>query len=88
MTLSEDKSERNHQEEHRRAGVPRLLTAKSVAELLNIPLSTLYEMVRQKRIGGVVHLGRHIRFDPEKLQAWIDGGGEALAGGWRHEAEE
>ena len=62
-----------------------LLTAAAVAELLALPKTTVYEAARQNRIGGVVRIGRVIRFDSAKLQAWLDAGGEALPGGWRHE---
>jgi excisionase family DNA binding protein len=63
----------------------KLLTINAVAELLDVPKSTLYEAVRQGRVGGVVRLGRIIRFDPAKLGAWLEGGGQALPGGWRQE---
>ena len=59
-----------------------------VAARLNLPKSTIYEMARQKRIDGVVRAGRRILFDLDKVDAWIDEGGQALAGGWRHEAEQ
>jgi excisionase family DNA binding protein len=63
----------------------KLLTAEAVAERCDLPLSTLYEMVRQDRIGGVVRLGRLIRFHPDQFEAWLEAGGQALPGGWRQE---
>lgn len=64
----------------------KLLTAEAVAERLDVPKSTIYEAARQNRIDGVVRLGRVLRFDPMKLEAWLESGGQALPGGWRQEA--
>ena len=64
----------------------KLITAEAVAERLDVPKSTVYEAARQNRIGGVVRLGRVLRFDPDKLETWLASGGEALPGGWRQEA--
>jgi excisionase family DNA binding protein len=64
----------------------RLITAAEVAERLALTESGVYEMARQNRIGGIVRVGRRVRFDPDKLEAWIEAGGQALPGGWRQEA--
>ncbi len=64
----------------------KLITAEAIATRCDMPLSTIYEMARQNRIGGVVRLGRVLRFDPAKFEAWLESGGEALPGGWRQEA--
>lgn len=64
----------------------KLLTTEAVAERLAVPKSTVYEAARQNRIGGVVRLGRVLRFDPGKFEAWLESGGQALPGGWRQEA--
>ena len=63
-----------------------MLTAEEVAKRCNLPIVTVYDMVRQSRIGGVVRLGRLLRFDAERLEAWLAAGGESLPGGWRQEA--
>ncbi|WP_029423471.1 helix-turn-helix domain-containing protein [Alicyclobacillus macrosporangiidus] len=63
----------------------RLLTAQEVSKILGFKEHAVYRMAREG-ILPVVHIGRSIRFDPEKLRAWIDGGGKALPGGWRKEA--
>jgi excisionase family DNA binding protein len=68
-----------------KARARKLITVEEAAERCNIPVSTLYEMARQNRIGGVVRFGRRVRFDEVKLEAWIDSGGQALPGGWRNE---
>lgn len=63
----------------------KLITAEAVAQRLDVPKSTVYEAARQNRIGGVVRLGRVLRFDPEKFEVWLESGGEALPGGWRQD---
>ncbi len=35
--------------------------------------------------GVVVRIGRHVVINRQKLLAWFDSGGSALAGGWRRE---
>ena len=84
-TLAEAKDRIEATEAHRRLGVRKLLKPEAVAERLDLPLSTVYEMARRNRIGGVVRLGRRLRFEPSKLEAWIEAGGQALPGGWRQE---
>jgi excisionase family DNA binding protein len=64
----------------------RYLTADEVAAILNVPVSTVYEAVRQRRVGGAIRFGRKVRFNPEGLRRWLEGGGTPLAGGWRQEA--
>ena len=68
--------------------VGRLFTVDYVANRMDVPKSTVYEAVRQNRIGGIVRLGRIVRFEPEKFEEWIESGGQALPGGWKQEAEE
>lgn len=53
-----------------------LLSVTEVALMLGMPVSTVYDLVRQGRIGGVVRLGRRIRFEERKLYEWIDAGGQ------------
>lgn len=57
----------------------RYLKVPDVAELMNVPASTVYDLARQKRIGGIVKFGRHVRFDKEKLERWLEQGGEREA---------
>jgi len=56
-----------------------------VATRLGIPVNSVYSMVR-RGILPAVKLGRLWRMDPDRLEAWISGGGQALANGWREEA--
>lgn len=55
----------------------RFLKVPEVAKLMDVPASTVYDLARQKRIGGVVRFGRHIRFDKDRLEAWLASGGES-----------
>lgn len=43
----------------------------------NKPRSSAYAMVRDGRVPGVVRVGRSIRIDRDKLEAWIVNGGDA-----------
>lgn len=58
-----------------------------VAQLMDVPQDTIYEMARRGGLPGLVRVGRLIRVDSEKLLAWLDGGGQALPGGWKREAQ-
>ncbi len=57
----------------------RFLKVLDVAALMDVPASTVYDLARQKRIGGIVRFGRHIRFDRDELERWLKGGGETEA---------
>lgn len=62
----------------------RLLKVPEVARRLGISVSAVYEAARQNRIGGLVRVGRCVRFDSERFEDWLDKGGQALPGGWRN----
>ncbi|MER5863977.1 helix-turn-helix domain-containing protein [Kitasatospora sp. NPDC002040] len=50
----------------------RYLTPVDLAALLDIPLETVYQW-RRKRVGPPgFRVGRHLRFDPAKVHAWIE----------------
>lgn len=55
---------------------PKLERVAYPAKRLNAPVSTIYQMVKNGRIPGVVKVGRTIRFDVDKLEAWIADGGD------------
>ncbi len=57
----------------------RYLKVPDVAALIDVPASTVYDLARQKRIGGMVRFGRHIRFDRDELERWLEQGGEGQA---------
>lgn len=54
---------------------PRLVPAPVVAELLSLPLPSVYAHARTRQIPGVVRVGRRVLFDLEKVEAWVDAGG-------------
>ena len=56
------------------ATLPRLLTARQVAEATGIPVARLYELTRT---GDLPHtrLGRTVRYAAPALRDWIDRGG-------------
>jgi excisionase family DNA binding protein len=54
--------------------VERLLTLEEVADMLRLPVATIY---RQRYVGDLpgalgFRVGRHVRFRPSDLDAWID----------------
>lgn len=51
--------------------LPRLLTAKQVAEMLTIPLYTLYDMVRENEGPPHLRIRRQIRFPEDGVVKWI-----------------
>lgn len=62
--------------EHHIPSSRRYLKVPNVATLMEVPESTVYDLARQKRIGGLVRFGRRIRFDRAKFERWLDEGGE------------
>jgi excisionase family DNA binding protein len=53
----------------------RLLTAQEVSDLLQVPVARVYELVRLNLLPVVKLGGRQMRFNEEKLRAWIERGG-------------
>lgn len=49
---------------------PEFLTAEEVAEYLRLPLSTVYKLVKDKRLPGF-KVGKHWRIRTEAIQDWI-----------------
>jgi hypothetical protein len=64
----------------------KLLTLDQTAEILNTTYARAAGLARENLI-PVVRLGRQIRVDPIRLQEFIAGGGRALPGGWKREAQ-
>ncbi|MCA1274037.1 helix-turn-helix domain-containing protein [Streptomyces sp. 7G] len=56
-----------------RAGLPdRYLTPEDLASLLSVPIETVYHW-RKRRTGPPgFRVGRHIRYDPATVRAWIE----------------
>ncbi|MFE5484530.1 helix-turn-helix transcriptional regulator [Streptomyces sp. NPDC056527] len=57
----------------------RYLTPADVAELLGVPIETIYQW-RRKRVGPRgFRVGRHVRFDPNDIRAWVESQMEGAA---------
>ena len=57
----------------------RLLEADEVRDELRLSsTAAVYRLARERKIGGVVRMGRLVRFDPDGLREWIRGGGTQL----------
>lgn len=63
-----------------------LVRVEEVAAKLGVSRARCYELIR-KGLLPAVRLGRQLRVDPTQLDEWLRGGGRALPGGWREEAE-
>ena len=61
------------------------LKAEDIAKVLNISVRSVYD--RKQLIGGMLKLGRSVRFDPDKFNNWLEEGGQSLKGGWKNEVE-
>lgn len=49
-----------------------LLTVEELAQLLSVPVGTLYKW-RLKGTGPKAYrIGKHLRYDPHDLKAWLD----------------
>ncbi len=58
--------------ERRRAPQARLWTVQEVADFLGVPVGTLYQW-RHRRTGPSAYkVGRHLRYDPETVRAWLN----------------
>ena len=63
----------------------KLIGVEEVAGLTSIPESTIRRMVTGGRI-PCVRLGKHVRFDPVDIDAWIEG--SKVPAGVRKERED
>lgn len=59
------------------ADLDRMLLAPEVAEILNVSVPRVYELIRAGVLPSV-RLGRQVRVDRRKLQAFLDDGGRCL----------
>ena len=57
-----------------------LVTAYDVSKILSVPRLRIYDLARTGQIPSV-RIGRTIRFDPERIKAWIAAGGTAATDG-------
>lgn len=63
----------------------KLLRLPEVARILDLKEDRVYALAREGII-PVIRIGRQLRVDPDKLQEWLDNGGQGYAGGWKREA--
>lgn len=49
-----------------------LLTIQQVADMFGVPLSTMYKLVREKKVPAL-KIGKHWRFRPEHIDAYLEG---------------
>ncbi|ARX82995.1 DNA-binding protein [Streptomyces alboflavus] len=49
----------------------RYLTPVDLADLLGIPVETVYQWRRKRTGPRGFRVGRHLRYDPEDVRAWI-----------------
>ncbi len=59
------------------APTSKLVRVGYLAERLDKPRSSIYLMVKENRIPGVVRLGQSIRFKLAEVESWIEAGGES-----------
>ncbi|MGW0333300.1 helix-turn-helix transcriptional regulator [Streptomyces sp. NPDC003011] len=57
----------------------RYLTPADVADLLGVPVETLYQWRRKRTGPPAFRVGRHLRYDPARLRQWVDGLTEVAA---------
>lgn len=62
-----------------------MLTARQVAEMLNVNTARVYQLAREGVLPSV-RLLRQVRFSEDAIREFIARGGQALPGGWRKEA--
>ena len=66
--------------------VDTLWTAKDVARITRKTEGSIFQAVKDGLFDGtgiVIHLGRLVRFHPDRLMVWLEAGGAQWPGGWR-----
>lgn len=53
---------------------PLLLTVPQLAQLLQLPKSTAYDLLAANKIPGKLKLGRHLRIHRDTVLIWLSGG--------------
>ncbi|MGH3313495.1 MAG: helix-turn-helix transcriptional regulator [Streptomyces sp.] len=57
----------------------RYLTPLDLADLLGVPVETVYQWRRKHTGPRGFRVGRHLRYDPEDVRAWVTGQMEEAA---------
>ncbi|MFI6030213.1 helix-turn-helix transcriptional regulator [Amycolatopsis magusensis] len=55
------------------SSIGRLWTVEDVSAYLGVPVKTLYQWKWRGEGPPVRKLGRHLRYDPVKVRAWVEG---------------
>ncbi|MGP3635694.1 helix-turn-helix transcriptional regulator [Streptomyces sp. 24-1644] len=55
----------------RRSLPDRYLTPLDLADLLGVPIETVYQWRRKDTGPRGFRVGRHLRYDPEDVRAWV-----------------
>ncbi|MER6113792.1 helix-turn-helix domain-containing protein [Streptomyces hirsutus] len=50
----------------------RYLTPVNLADLLGVPVETVYQWRRKQTGPRGFRVGRHLRFDPEDVRVWVE----------------
>ncbi|MGW3664062.1 helix-turn-helix domain-containing protein [Streptomyces sp. NPDC005141] len=50
----------------------RCLTPLDVAELLGVPIETVYQWRRKRTGPRGFRVGRHLRYDPDDVRVWVE----------------
>ncbi|MFD0114262.1 helix-turn-helix domain-containing protein [Streptomyces sp. NBC_01280] len=50
----------------------RYLTPVDLADILSVPLETVYQWRRKHTGPRGFRVGRHVRFDPEDVRVWVE----------------
>jgi len=50
----------------------RLLSVDELAELLQVPVKTIYRWRHRGEGPDPIRVGRHLRFDPADVKRWLD----------------
>ncbi|MEV5196246.1 helix-turn-helix domain-containing protein [Streptomyces clavifer] len=50
----------------------RYLTPVDLADLVGVPLETVYQWRRKRTGPRGFRVGRHLRYDPEDVRAWVE----------------
>ena len=59
--------------------LPRLISARDVADQTGLPLARVYQLAREDRM-PCIRLGRAMRFDGDAVRAWLADGGTTYRG--------
>jgi excisionase family DNA binding protein len=60
----------------------RLLSVEDLAELLQVPMRTIYDWRYRGDGPKPIRVGRHLRFDPADVARWLAGRKEASVNGY------